>query len=292
VSTLAVAEIGGTSIKLGFAAGGAPLPFARTWPTARIRAADPAEALAALLRAAAAEAGLAPARLVATVPGFIDRDGDTIVHAANVPELEGLPLASRLSAALGVPVILERDVVLLLLGESAAGAVQGEREVLAVYLGTGVGAAYLGEEGVFRGGGWALELGHLPLAPGDPPERVEDRASGAALAALAAAHAVPVADLFRSPGPALRAALDAVISRQALAIAAAATLFSPRTILIGGGVPDMAGFPRRALVRRIAAALPAPYRRRPPGFRWARLGWKAAIHGAIALAETPTPRKG
>lgn len=282
---LAVAEIGGTSIKIGFAAGGAPHPFTRTWPTGIIRTRDPAGALAALLRTAAEEAGLAPARVVATVPGFLDRDGDTVLFTANIPELDGLPLASRLAAALGIPVTLERDVVLQLLGESVAGAVAGEREVLAVYLGTGIGAAYLGAGGVFRGGGWALELGHLPIAAGEPPLRVEDHASGAALAGLAAAHRVPVSDLFRAPGPDLAAALDTVLWHQALAVAAAAALFSPRIILLGGGIPDMAGFPRDTLTTRTLLALPAPYRHHPPEIRWTRFGWKAAIHGAIALAE-------
>ena len=66
-------------------------------------------------------------------------------------------------------------------------------------------------------------------------------------------------------------------------IAAAATLFSPRIILLGGGVPDLPGFPRDTLAARIAAALPAPYRPSPPEIRWARLGRKAAVHGALLL---------
>ena len=122
---LAVAEIGGTSVRIGFAEGGAPHAFARTAPTVAIRTADPVASLAALVRATAAEAGLAPVSVIATVPGFLDHDGDTVLHAANVPELAGIPLASRLSAALGLPVTLERDVGLQLLGESVAGAVAG-----------------------------------------------------------------------------------------------------------------------------------------------------------------------
>ena len=284
MSTLAVAEIGGTSIKVGFAVSGTPLDFTRTWPTARIRNADPAATLAALLRAAAAEAGTTPERVVATVPGFIDRDGDTVLHTANVPELDGMALGTRLSSALGLPVQLERDVVLQLLGEAAAGAVAGACDVLAVYYGTGIGAAYLGAAGIFRGGGWALELGHLPLLL---TGRIEDVGSGARLAEIAAAHALPLPALFgaeaaRAPGVA--AILDDVVRHQALAAAAAAVLFSPRIILIGGGVPEMPGFPGALLHGRILASLPEPYRRHPPELRAARLGWRAAIHGALRLA--------
>ena len=130
-----------------------------------------------MLVGAAAEAGLAPSTLVATVPGFVDRDFDTVLHAANVPELNGLQLASELRQALGLPVLLERDVVLQLLGESAAGAVRGRCEVLAIYIGTGIGAAYLGEQGIFRGGGWALEIGHIPVLSSldEHPLREKDR---------------------------------------------------------------------------------------------------------------------
>ena len=80
---LAVAEIGGTAVKLGFARDGAPLPASRTYPTGRIRTGDPAGALAALVR----EAGIEVGGIVATVPGFIDRDGDTVLMTANIPEL-------------------------------------------------------------------------------------------------------------------------------------------------------------------------------------------------------------
>ncbi len=280
-SALAVAEIGGTSVKIGFACDGVALDFNRTCPTERIRVADPINALAGLLRTAAADAGVTMGAIVATIPGFIDYDRDSVLHAANVPELEGIRLASGLSAVLGIPVRLERDVVLQLLGEAAAGAVAGEREVLAVYFGTGIGAAYLGADGIFRGSGWALELGHLPLRPSG---RIEDLASGAHLATLAVQHAVPLADLFLASDPGLATALNDLLWAQSLAVASAAVLISPAIILIGGGVPEMPGFPRHVLDERILAGLPEPYRLRPPELRRAQLGWRAAIHGALALA--------
>ncbi|ESX48432.1 hypothetical protein X762_14650 [Mesorhizobium sp. LSHC426A00] len=155
--TIAVVEIGGTSVKVGFADHGIPVDFARTYPTAQLRQGAPVAGLADAVTAACRDAGLKPARVVATVPGFIDRDFDTVLHTANIPELNGIRLGTELASRLRVPVRLERDVVLQLLGESVAGAVKRQKEVLAVYLGTGIGAAYLGKDGIFRGGGWALE---------------------------------------------------------------------------------------------------------------------------------------
>ena len=294
---IAVIEIGGTSVKIGFADAGGPAGFTRTCPTAQIRVADPVGALAALVRDAGRDAGLAPAQAVATVPGFIARDFDTVLHAANVPELVGLRLASGLAQALGMPVALERDVVLQLLGECRAGAVLGERHVLAIYIGTGIGAAYMGEGSVFRGGGWALEIGHMPLhglghtLPGMMPDQLEAYASGRALVALAERHGVPVPALFTAAGDAgLRAALAAVIRDQALAIASAVALLSPKIVLLGGGVVDMAGYPRDRLATAIAARFPLPAAVQTLDLRWASLGWRAAIWGALGLVQAmPRP---
>src|SRR5689334_23339925 len=142
MSSLAVVEIGGTSVKLGFARDGRPLSFTKLVPTSSIRGTDPVGALASVLREAVATSDVTPASLVVTIPGFIAPDFDEVLSAANVPELNGIKLASALRSTIGMPVRLERDVVLQLLGESIAGAVVGERHVLAVYFGTGIGAAY------------------------------------------------------------------------------------------------------------------------------------------------------
>lgn len=291
--TIAVAEIGGTSVKIGFALGGKPVAFARTAPTAGLRQGAAISKLADLVRSASDEARLKPDRLVATVPGFIGRDFDTILHTANIPELDGVRLASELGSELAMPVRLERDVVLQLLGESVAGAVAGESEVLAVYLGTGIGAAYLGKDGIFRGGGWALEIGHMPVyrpGMGDlPPRRIEAYASGATLVELAAAHGIAVGTLFQACAslPGLGEALDGIVWHQAATIAGAAALFSPRIILIGGGVVEMTAYPRDTLQRRIARCLPQSDRIQALDIRWAGLGWQAAIHGAVLASRAP-----
>jgi len=293
VNALVVVEIGGTSVKVGFGENGRPRDVTRTYPTARIRNADPAAALAALITEASREISLTPARVVATVPGFLAHDFDTVLHARNVPELDGHRIATELSAVLGLPVRLERDVVLQLLGEASAGAVAGESEILAVYIGTGIGAAYLGAEGIFRGGGWALELGHIPMrgpAPGEHPESLEHHASGAALAALARRHRVPVASAFLGAGdPAFHAALEQLVHDQALAIVTALTLFSPHRLLLGGGVVAMENFPRAVLESHIRAWLPGGRGVQPPEIVYTSLGWQAAIWGALALDAAVTP---
>jgi allose kinase len=284
-----VVEIGGTSVKIGFAEGARPHGFTRTSPTSGIRVADPIAALAAQIEDASAKAGLSPNRVVATVPGFIDLDRDRVLAAANVPELNGRRLATELSTALGLDVLLERDVVLQLLGECRSGVAVGETHVLAVYFGTGIGAAYLADGRIFRGGGWAMELGHAPVhgqgrsLPGLKPDSLEVYASGRTLSALAQEHRVSVESLFSAAGPDLRGALDTLVRDQAFAVATAIALLSPRVVVLGGGVVAMADYPRNTLAATIAAHLPLPQTICPLDLRWATLGWQAAIWGAIAL---------
>jgi allose kinase len=286
-----VAEIGGTSVKIGFAEAGAPSAFARTYPTAAIRTRNPVAALATLMRDACATAAIVPAQVVATVPGFIDRDFDTIVQAANIPELNGRRLASELREALDTDVVLERDVVLQLLGESRAGIAAGQNHVLGVYFGTGIGAAYIEHGMVFRGGGFALELGHVPIhgqgrsLPGILPDRLEAYASGRALEVLAQRHAIDVADIFTraTDSPALSEAISHLIRDQAFAVATCIALFSPTTVVLGGGVVQMKNYPREELARIVSNHLPLPRSVRAMDLRWASLGWKAAIYGALQL---------
>lgn len=285
--SILVLEIGGTTTKIGFIRDREPQAYTRRHPTAAIRSADIIEALARLTREAVAEAGIAAEAVVATVPGFMAADKDLVLYAANVPELNGRRLASELADRLGIPTMLEHDVALQLLGEQCAGSVVGLQHILGIYFGTGIGAAYLGEQGVFRGGGWALQVGHAPFAA-QGQGRLEDHASGLALSALAHAHGLPIAALFKSAreSSTLAERLADILRYQALAVATAIAHFAPRVVVLGGGVIEMQGFPREQLLAQIEACYPFPPVVMALDIRWASLGWRAALYGAAMLVET------
>ena len=76
------------------------MDFARTYPTAQLRQGGAGGGVADAVTAACRDAGLTPARVVATVPGFIDRDFDTVLHTANIPELNGIRLGTELASNL------------------------------------------------------------------------------------------------------------------------------------------------------------------------------------------------
>lgn len=284
-----VIDIGGTTVKFGFVDASGPHDYRRLFPTDRLRAGDPVGILAGFVSAVAADTGLKPSAIVATVPGFIDVDFDRVLSAANVPGLNGRALASELGAAVGCPVYLERDAVLALVGEIAAGCARGADHVLGIFFGTGIGAAYVSGGLPFRGGGWALELGHMPFRgegrrlEGLRTDAIEAYCSGRALADLAARHGVDIRDAFsaaRRTGDGLAAELADFVRDQAFAVATAVALFSPATVVLGGGVLDMDGYPRERLLALIDAHAPASETGRRLDVRRSEHGWLGALHGA------------
>jgi predicted NBD/HSP70 family sugar kinase len=287
VNNILVVDIGGTNVKFGFSLDGVPHSEVRLFPSDALRR-DPVVSLAAMARTFLAETKLVPDTIVSTVPGFVDTDGDRIIFAANLPQLNNLRLASEWAKLMGIPVVLERDAVLSLVGEHLAGAARGADTVLGLFFGTGVGAAFLERGRPFRGAGWALEVGHMPFkgqrakVDASRSECLEVYVSGRVLQTIANLHHTPIESLFamRSHNQALAQDLDVFVHDQASAVAVAVAMFSPQVLLIGGGVCEMSGFPREQLAGLIETSFPFAHTGRAMDLRWATLGWRSVLHGA------------
>lgn len=102
--------------------------------------------------------------------GVVDPTTGTVLVTANsFTGWAGYRVTDAVSARLGVPATLDNDVNAFLLGEVATGAVAGERDVLGMTLGTGVGGALVLGGTLFGGPhGAAGEIGHVP-GFGDTP---------------------------------------------------------------------------------------------------------------------------
>jgi glucokinase len=90
--------------------------------------------------------------VVAGTPGAVDRERGIVLELA--PNLKGwsrVPVGDILGAALGVPVIVENDVNLAVLGEHWRGAARGHATCAYVQVGTGIGAGILVEGELHRG---------------------------------------------------------------------------------------------------------------------------------------------
>ena len=102
-------------------------------------------------------------------PGPIRPDAGTIFHPPNLPGWDNVPLGPRLSELLGVPVWLENDVNLGTLGEFALGAGRGTRDMVGIFVGTGVGGGLI-LDGKLRSGfrHAAGEIGHMIVLADGP----------------------------------------------------------------------------------------------------------------------------
>lgn len=304
-------DVGGTSVRAGVVdAEGAVLDTARA-PTPRGEAALEATVarvigeLAGRHRVSAAGLALA---------GFITPDLRGVRFAPHLSWRDA-PVADRIAARTGLPVVVEHDANAAALAERHFGAAAGASTVVFVALGTGIGAALLVDGALFRGAhGVAPELGHLRVVPGGRPCACgksgcwERYCSGTALATTA------VEMIARDPGlsPALRRLVVddpgrvtgrrvAAAAREGdpLACAAVADLarwlgeglalvadvFDPELVVIGGGVSASAPLFLDDAREHYASRLTGAGRRPLARIRTAQLGEDAAVVGAARLAR-------
>ena len=112
--------------------------------------------------------GFDDARVVGVgVPGFVI-DRTTVVRCANIKGWDSpIDVGARLSHALGKPVVVGNDVDCGALAEHRLGAGRGQRDLLAVFVGTGVGGGLVHDHRLVEGGrGMVGEIGHLTVVPG------------------------------------------------------------------------------------------------------------------------------
>ncbi len=196
----------------------------------------------------------------------------------------------------GVPVLVENNVNLAAVGERWAGVARGVSTFAFIAIGAGVGMGIIIDDELVRGAhGAAGEIAYLPsgASPFDERHRLhgglEDEigAAGILAAALAArdgdgrvpTSAQEVFELAQAGSRArAQAVVDGVARRIGIAIATVCAVIDPELVVLGGGIggnPALVG-PVRASV---AALLPLAVR-----VESSRLGDKAALYGAIAIA--------
>jgi glucokinase len=302
-------DIGGTSVRAGVVDGEGTVLAESAAPTA-----DDPDALddtvAGLVGRLAGEHPVAAVGLA--VAGFVDRDRCSVAFGAHLPWRDD-PVADRLGARLGMPVVLEHDANAAGIAEHRVGAAAGASVALLVALGTGIGAALLVDGTVYRGAhGVAPELGHLTVVREGRPcpcgKRgcLERYCSGTALG-HAAEELVAATDEFSllrasweraqpiTGRDVARAAElgDALACRvvegfagwlgQALALVA--DVFDPDVVVVGGEVSASADLYLERARQRYAEEVTGGRHRRLADVRPATLGGRAGMVGAALDAR-------
>ncbi len=101
-------------------------------------------------------------------PGLINDHG-VILSSPNIPFLKGISLGEKLRKKLHVKVVVENDVNTGLYGEYCLGAAVGHSNVAGIFMGTGIGGAFIFNGKLYRGAiGAAGEVGHVLMDPLGP----------------------------------------------------------------------------------------------------------------------------
>lgn len=101
-------------------------------------------------------------------PGAIDPDGGVVIEAVNL-RWNDVPLGKLLGERLKAPVFVDNDVNVAVYGENRLGAGENSRDLLGVWLGTGIGGGLILNGALYYGAFMtAGEIGHTILLPGAP----------------------------------------------------------------------------------------------------------------------------
>ncbi len=226
------------------------------------------------------------------VPGQVVAATRQVLSGGYV-DLSGFDFAGRVQASTGLPVVIENDATMAMLGEAAHGAARGRANVVMLTIGTGIGGAVLEQGRVLRGRGTAGQLGHLCV---DPSGRqcvcgkigcVETVSSGTAFGIHLAEAGLPAhiraEDLMLQDDPVAARVLSAWAGPLRHAVDTLIAICNPDCVVIGGGagaaaVAALAWVPVRS--SWFAAPVIA-----------AQLGDDAGVIGAASAALDARPRK-
>jgi len=234
---------------------------------------------------------------VATPGALSTRTG--LIKNSNSTALNGKPLDRDLASRLGRPVRLENDANCFALSEAVDGAAADAHVVFGVILGTGVGGVIVVGKSLLSGRNRiAGEWGHNPLpwaredeSPGAPcycggTGCIETFLSGAGLLREyhghggGAATAEDIATAAAHGDRAASAALNRYEDRLARSLAALVNILDPDSIVLGGGLSNIAKLYERvpSLIERYAFSdvIHTPIRR-------ARHGDSSGVRGAAWL---------
>ena len=313
-SLILAADFGGTTIKLGLVRDGGVIAGTRLDACAERPMAERLEAVACAWEGLLTKAGCGVQACIGAalaLPFLADPKRFRVLgEFGKYPGAVDIDFNEWSRARLGLPIAMENDLRVALLGEWAMGAAQGRNDVVMLALGTGIGCAVLAGGRLFRGANnrAGTLVGHGTVALDRPSGRcgnigcAEDIASTATLgsvargrrdfagSALAAAEKIDFETLFNlaSRGDdCSRLLLGDCLTVWAVVVQNAVLAYDPEVVVLGGGV-----LRSRDL---ILPAIEQHLRRHMPGLPLqtpvvaAELGDDAALIGGRALFKQTHP---
>ena len=286
-------DLGGTKIQTVVLRKGEVAGSARVLTPRTGAAGDVIAAIVGTVRTSLEGAGAADGALRAVgigMPGEIDVEAGAVLLAANVPgfseRVELGPIVSELVD--GVDVKVGNDVSVGVLGEFSRGAGRPFRNLLGVWVGTGVGGGLILDGVLHDGRGAGGEVGHMVVEPGGrrcPCGRrgcLEAYAGRLAMERRARTLVKQGRKTALTRGDKLtKKLIDDAVWALGVGRASAQNLLDLEAIVIGGGLGDRLGQP---FVDRIVEAMQPHLFAHAPTVLRTELGDLSGAVGAAVLA--------
>jgi glucokinase len=299
-------DVGGTKVAVA-AVDGVTVREATEDPTVTATTGQLLDGIEAVVRRVIERTGQ-PEAIGVGVPSQIDYATGTVETSVNIP-LAGVPVREELGRRFGVPVFVDNDANCAALAEAH---ILGEKHLVMLTLGTGVGGGVVIDGSTFRGAhGLGAELGHMTLNPDGPPcpgncpnrgcieaycsgqalqrdatELANDKPDSALAKLIGVDGKVSGRDLVHAAEDGDADALfivDNFARMLGIAIAGYINVFEPDRLTIGGGLSRASHlFLDRAVQEANARALPALLKRTKIAL--AEGGADAGVIGAAVLA--------
>lgn len=246
--------------------------------------------------------------------GFIDADRSRVLFAPNLAWRDE-PLRDDVAKRIGLPVVVENDANAAAWAEYRFGAGRGEKDLVCVTVGTGIGGGVVLDGQLYRGRhGIGAEFGHMQVVPDgrrcgcgqrgcweqycsgrallhEAREIADVQAEfGARLLALGGGEpegieAVEVTQAALEGDPAALACFEEIGGWLGQGLADLAALLDPGVFVVGGGVADAGKLLLEPARRVFGERLTGAGHRPVAEIRLARLGNEAGLVGAADLAR-------
>jgi len=243
-------------------------------------------------------------------PGPLDLKTGTILQTPNLG-WKNVPLRDLLQKKLQLPVTVDNDGNVGVLGEFAYGAGHGAQHMIGLFIGTGIGGGVIVDGKLLHGFNEnAGELGHMILDPNGPRcgcgnkgclEAFASRLSIEREIKVAALHGVEtfvlddikenerlrskkLAEAYAAGDPAVKQAVNRSAEYVGYGTASLLNIFNPEVVVLGGGVVEAIGEDYVEQVRKIALQNVFKVARRNVRIVAALLKDDSAVLGAARLA--------
>ena len=248
--------------------------------------------------------------IASSIPGVIDQKAGVVLFTPNLPWRD-YDIRSAMASRFGVPFFIGNDVNLGVLGEYRFGAARGYRNVVGLFVGTGVGGGLILNGELFTGNAFkAAELGHMIVEPEGPLCACGQRGCLEAFSSKQGMSAYIRQQISRGRDSLLAEAVQAGVFKSkklkkallagdevameavdrachylAVATGSLINIFSPDLVLYGGGVMEAVGDLMLEKILRETDRYCMPEIRSTVELKTAALGDDSVLSGALALIE-------